>query len=62
MSLIDSTKYPATKPTKNTLFWRSFFPWQILRFIIINIRMTFMILKSHGRKLDPQKKLNPQSD
>jgi hypothetical protein len=56
MSITDSKTYPAPRPTQFTLFLRSCIPWQILRFVVINIRMTFMILKSHGRKLAPTKK------
>jgi hypothetical protein len=39
------------RPTRSTLFWRTFWPWQLLRFLIINVRMTRMILKSHDTKL-----------
>ncbi|MCB0377862.1 MAG: hypothetical protein KDD33_05155 [Bdellovibrionales bacterium] len=56
MSIQEANKYHAPKPTPWTLFLRYFLPWQIFRFVIINIRMTFMILKSHGRKLKPVKK------
>lgn len=37
----------ATRPTKLTLYLRTFLPWQVLRFVIVNLRMTVMILKSH---------------
>ena len=39
------------RPTKTTLFWRTFMPWQFIRFLLINLRMTAMILKSHDTKL-----------
>jgi hypothetical protein len=39
------------RPTKTTLFWRTFLPWQFIRFLFINLRMTAMILKSHDTKL-----------
>ncbi|MAV90642.1 MAG: hypothetical protein CL676_04420 [Bdellovibrionaceae bacterium] len=55
-SLNDAKKYPAPRPTKGTLFLRSFLPWQLLRFLIINLRMTVMIKKSHGRKVSDQHK------
>lgn len=48
MPLIESKNYPASRPTRMTLFLRTFLPWQFLRFIIINIKMTMMIVKSHG--------------
>lgn len=34
-------------PTKFTLFKRTCVLWQIVKFIMINIRMTVLILKSH---------------
>jgi hypothetical protein len=37
----------AMKPTPWVLFWRRFFLYQLIRFVIINVRMTVMILKSH---------------
>lgn len=39
-----------TTPSKRVRFFRYFFPWQFVRFIIVNIRMTLMILKSHSGK------------
>lgn len=33
----------ATRPTRLTVFMRTFLPWQILRFILINFRMMRMI-------------------
>lgn len=54
MTTTEAKSYSAARPTKTTLFLRSFLPWQILRFIIINLRMTVMIIKSHGRRLEPQ--------
>ncbi|MCT8335352.1 hypothetical protein NUH30_16845 [Leptospira sp. 85282-16] len=34
-------------PNTYTKFFRRFFPWQLVRFIWINIRMMVMIFKSH---------------
>ncbi len=42
----DQHRY-AMRPTRWALFWRTFFPYQILRFILINLRMLVMIWKSH---------------
>jgi hypothetical protein len=56
MPVIEAKSYPALRPTKMTLFLRSFLPWQMLRFLIINARMTVMIAKSHGRRLANPKK------
>lgn len=36
--------YPP-EPTKLTLFMRQFFPWQVIRFIVINIKMIILIYK-----------------
>lgn len=37
-----------TLPSKRVRFFRRFLPWQIIRFVFINIRMAIMIFKSHG--------------
>lgn len=56
MSITEAKKYPAPRPTRMTLFLRSCLIWQLIRFVIINLKMTVMILKSHGRTLEPKKK------
>ena len=38
----------ATKPTRSTVFLRTFLPWQLWRFAEINLRMFRIIGKSHG--------------
>ncbi len=38
----------ATKPTRWTLFLRTFVPWQMLRFAAINLKMIAMIRRSHS--------------
>jgi len=60
MTVTNSKNYPAPRPTRMTLFLRSCLIWQMFRFVVINLRMTIMIVKSHGRRLDPQK-LNKDS-
>ena len=41
----------ATKPTAGTIFLRTFLPWQLWRFVVINLRMMSMIRTSHqGRR------------
>lgn len=35
------------RPGKKALFLRYFLPWQIYRFVIINIKMLRMMAKSH---------------
>jgi hypothetical protein len=37
----------AMKPTPWVLFWRTFWPYQLWRFLVINLRMLVMIFKSH---------------
>lgn len=48
MGITIAKEHPAPRPTRGTLFLRSFLPWQIVRFIIVNTKMTMMIVKSHG--------------
>ncbi len=49
----------ATVPTPLTLFWRTFVPYQLLRFLVINVKMLRLIFKSHAPPSDtlPQKPL-----
>ncbi len=51
MKPVDSKHAHAMRPTGFTVFLRNFVPWQILWFVLINIRMTRMIVKSHDQKL-----------
>jgi len=37
----------ATKPTRTTVFLRTFLPWQIVRFVWINLKMLVIIRRSH---------------
>ncbi len=37
----------ATKPTARTVFLRTFLPWQIVRFLWINLKMIIIIRRSH---------------
>ncbi len=38
-----------SKPTGPTRFLRTFLPWQFVRFLLINVKMTRMILRSHRK-------------
>ena len=38
----------ATKPTRFTLFMRTFVPWQMWRFAAINVKMIGIIRRSHN--------------
>jgi hypothetical protein len=42
------------RPTKSTLFWRTFPLWQLVRFAIVNLRISRMILRSHDTRLPPK--------
>jgi hypothetical protein len=37
----------ATKPTRFTRFMRTFIPWQMVRFAVINLKMLRIIARSH---------------
>lgn len=39
----------APKPTRWTLFWRTFLPYQFCRFVIINFRMMRMMAVEHKK-------------
>ncbi len=38
-----------SRPTRKTIFMRTFLPFQVYRFIVINIKMLKMIAKGHGK-------------
>ncbi len=40
----------AMKPARWVLFWRTFFLYQLWRFLWINLRMIRMIWMSHGKR------------
>ena len=42
----EKTQY-VTKPTRFTLFLRTFLPWQAWRFAAINLKMIGIIRRSH---------------
>jgi hypothetical protein len=42
----EKTQY-VTDPTKRTLFLRTFVPWQLWRFVAINLKMIGIIRRSH---------------
>ena len=37
----------AALPTRPTVFMRTFLPWQIVRFVAINLKMVRLIWRSH---------------
>jgi hypothetical protein len=38
----------ASVPTSTTRRWRTFLPYQLLRFAIINVKMIRMLMKAHA--------------
>ena len=42
-----SEAFYATKPTPFTVFLRTFLPWQLWRFVWINLKMLRIIRKGH---------------
>jgi hypothetical protein len=38
----------AALPTRATVFMRTFLPWQLVRFAVINLKMLRLIRRSHG--------------
>jgi len=41
-------QFYATKPTGLTVFLRTFLPWQLVRFALINLKMLRIIRRSHA--------------
>lgn len=39
--------YPPV-PTKNTLFWRRFIPYQIIRFFVLNLKIMRIVIGGHS--------------
>lgn len=35
-------------PTATTRFWRKFFPWQIIRFFVLNLKIMRIIIGGHS--------------
>ncbi len=48
-----SREFFAPRPSPATLFFRTFLPWQLVRFVWINLKMIRMIGKAHGRRALP---------
>lgn len=44
----------AMVPTPHTQWARRFLPWQLLRFVLINLRMMRMIRLSHPHHVKPR--------
>ena len=51
---VTATKqFYVTKPTRTTVFLRTFLPWQMWRFAVINLKMIGVIRRSHHRNRVP---------
>jgi hypothetical protein len=48
-----SREFFAPRPSALTLFFRTFVPWQLVRFVWINVKMIRMIGKAHSRRALP---------
>lgn len=48
-----SREFFAPRPSPLTLFFRTFLPWQLLRFVWINVKMIQMIGKAHSHRALP---------
>lgn len=35
-------------PTAATRFWRKFFPWQVVRFFVLNVKIMRIIIGGHS--------------
>jgi hypothetical protein len=35
-------------PTETTRFWRKFFPWQVYRFFVLNLKIMRIIIGGHS--------------
>ncbi len=46
----------ALRPTPRTLAMRGSILWQLWRFVVINLRMTVMIWKSHDTRIEPPRR------
>ena len=44
---MDAKLQYVTKPTRKTVFLRTFVPWQLWRFAAINLKMVGIIRRSH---------------
>ena len=38
----------APMPTKTTIFWRRFIPWQAWRFIVLNLKILRIVAGGHS--------------
>ncbi len=48
LGLRGSPAFYAPVPTRFRLFWRTFLPWQLWRFVWINLKMLRIIAKGHA--------------
>ncbi|HUW06778.1 MAG TPA: hypothetical protein VMW01_11015 [Williamwhitmania sp.] len=41
-------EFYAPMPTRATMFWRNFVPWQIIRFFVLNLKILRIVVKGHS--------------
>jgi len=56
-----SREFFAPRPSRTVLFLRTFFPWQLIRFALINLRMIRMLGKAHAGLVAPSREPSPES-
>ncbi len=44
---VQTDAFYAPRPTRMRLFFRTFLPWQAVRFVVINLKMLGIIVRSH---------------
>lgn len=44
---LDDRWLSVTRPTGFTRWWRVFLPWQLWRFVVLNLKMVEIIIKGH---------------
>ena len=52
----DTVENYTITPSRVVQFFRNFFLWQLVRFIVINLKMLRMISKSHSKEWKESKK------
>jgi hypothetical protein len=45
--MVDEKALYVTRPTRSTVFWRTFVPFQLWRFVVINLKMIGIIRSGH---------------
>lgn len=54
--------FQATRPTRLTLFLRTFLPYQVWRFALLNLKMVRIIWRSHHGRPSPSSAVVQRGD